>query len=64
MSSDDAPPPLLGRAGTPRAAGRRIREDEPGVRVPAMPRSRHNEAPLPFWERGGEPGARWAHEPG
>ncbi len=40
MSSDDAPPPLLGRAGTRRAAGRRVREDEPevgGQPVPAHP---------------------------
>jgi hypothetical protein len=37
MSSDDAPPPLLGRAGTRRAAGRRVREDEPEVGVQPVP---------------------------
>ncbi len=64
-----APAPRMGRGGGERS--------EPGVRVPrrhcalhgwellpAMPRPSHNEAPLPDRERGGEPGALWAHEPG
>ncbi len=56
-----APSPRMGRGGGERS--------EPGVRVPAMPRPSHNEAPLPDWERGaarrrrgeGRTGARDRH---